>query len=316
MLDAERLLQRFLRYVQINTTANDSAGRYPSCDGQFELGAVLADELREIGLTDVRQDEHGLVWATLAASPRVTAPTIALNAHLDTSPETTGANVRPQVIRDYAGGDISLPGDPAKAITVRDNPELEQLVGRTLVTSDGTTLLGGDDKAGIAVIMAAAAYLAEHPELPHGPVRLLFTCDEEIGRGVEHVDVATLGAVAAYTLDGPGADKIDVETFSADLATVTIRGINIHPSIAKGRMINAIRAAADFLGRMPIDTLSPERTDGRDGFLHPYTVEGGVGEVKIKILLRDFEASRLEEQAELLRRLARDRGPLPGARYR
>ena len=181
------------------------------------------------------------------------------------------------------------------------------------MTSDGTTLLGGDDKAGIAVIMAAAAYLAEHPELPHGPVHLLFTCDEEIGRGVEHVDVATLGAVAAYTLDGPGADKIDVETFSADLATVTIRGINIHPSIAKGRMINAIRAAADFLDRMPIDTLSPERTDGRDGFLHPYTVEGGVGEVKIKILLRDFEFSRLEEQAELLRRLRETEDRFQGA---
>ena len=164
------------------------------------------------------------------------------------------------------------------------------------------------------MIMAAAAYLAEHPELPHGPVRLLFTCDEEIGRGVEHVDVAALGAVAAYTLDGPGADKIDVETFSADLATVTIRGVNIHPSIAKGRMINAIRAAADFLGRMPCDTLSPERTDGRDGFLHPYTVEGGVGEVKIKILLRDFETSRLAEQAELLRRLrARQRTASGGA---
>lgn len=314
MVAAERLLQRFLRYVQIDTTACDSAGRYPSCDGQFVLGALLADELRAIGLTDVRQDEHGLVWATLAANGRHEAPVIALNAHLDTSPETTGANVCPQVIRNYGGGDIPLPGDAAKVITVRNNPELEQLRGRTLVTSDGTTLLGGDDKAGIAAIVEAAACLAEHPEWLHGPVRLLFTCDEEIGRGVEHVDIAALGAVAAYTLDGPGADKIDVETFSADLATMTFRGVNIHPSIAKDRMVNAVRAAADFVSRLPVDTLSPERTDGRDGFLHPYTVDGGVGEVHIKILLRDFEASRLEEQAALLRRLASEtESRFPGA---
>jgi tripeptide aminopeptidase len=229
---------------------------------------------------------------------------VALNAHLDTSPETSGANVRPQVLRDYAGGDLALPGDPTKVLRVADNPELQQLLGCTLVTSDGTTLLGGDDKAGVAVIMEVAAQLAAHPEILHGPVRILFTCDEEIGRGVEFVDLGQVGAAAAYTLDGPGAGKIDVETFSADLATVSVRGVNIHPSIAKNRMINAVRVAADFLGRLPTTTLAPEATDGRDGFLHPYVVEGGVGEVRLKILLRDFESQRLHEQADFLRRIA------------
>ncbi|MHC4177048.1 MAG: tripeptide aminopeptidase PepT, partial [Planctomycetota bacterium] len=172
------------------------------------------------------------------------------------------------------------------------------------ITSDGTTLLGADDKAGVAVIMETAAYLAEHPEIGHGPVRLCFTCDEEIGRGVDKLDLDEIAAVACYTLDGQGADTIDVETFSADLAVVTVRGVNIHPSIAKGRMTNAVRAAADFLGRLPRDRLSPETTEEREGFLHPYEIGGGVAELKLRILLRDFDAARLEEQAELLRRAA------------
>lgn len=305
-MNEQRLLERFLRYVHIDTTANDSAHRYPSCEGQLKLGAMLVAELKAAGIEDAHQDDHGLVWGTVPGTAGADAPVIALNSHLDTSPETTGRGVNPQVIRNYAGGDLHLPGDPSRVIRVADNPELAQLLGRTLITTDGTTLLGGDDKAGLAVIVEVAAHLRENPQIQHGPVRLLFTCDEEIGHGVDHVDLQKLGAVAGYTLDGQGANQIDVETFSANLATVTVRGINIHPSIAKNRMVNAVRAASAFIASLPHDTLCPERTDGRDGFVHPYQIEGGVGEVRIRILLRDFETDRLDEQARMLRKIAAD----------
>jgi tripeptide aminopeptidase len=197
-----------------------------------------------------------------------------------------------------------LHGDPRQVIRVDENPALNELIGRTLVTTDGTTLLGGDDKAGIAVIIEMAAHLMEHPNIVHGPLRILFTCDEEIGRGVRHVDLQKLGATACYTLDGAGAGEIDVETFSADLATVTVRGVNIHPSIAKGRMVNAVRAASEFIARLPRDHLAPEAAEGREGFLHPYQMHGGVAEVTVKLILRDFETARLEDHADLLRQTA------------
>jgi tripeptide aminopeptidase len=303
MINSARLLERFLRYVQVDTTAGDGSAGYPSSPGQIELGRILLAELRAIGLDDADQDQFGLVWATLPANRRAKAPVIAFNAHVDTSPETTGKNVKPQVWRNYDGRDLVLPGDKTKIICVDANPELRQLVGHTLVTSDGTTLLGADDKAGLAVIMEAVAWLSENPQIEHGPVRLLFTCDEEIGRGVDYVDLKKLGATVCYTLDGSGKDEIDVETFSADLATVTVRGVNIHPSIAKGRMVNAVRVAADFVSRLPWE-LAPEKTDDRRGFLHPYLVEGGVAETRLKILLRDFYIVRLIDQADLLRRVA------------
>ena len=321
MINHSRLLGRFLRYVQIDTTAGEPGGGYPSSKGQLVLGKLLADELREMGLKDVLHDEHGLVWATVPATMKAdgtrsvptTLPVVAFNAHVDTSPETTGKNVKPHVIRHYGGGDIPLAGDPSKVIRVADNPELKNLHGRTLITTDGTTLLGADDKAGVAVIMELAHTLVEHPQIPHGPVRILFTCDEEIGHGIDHVDLEKLGATVAYTLDGSGAGEIDTETFSADLATVTVRGVNIHPSIGKGRMVNAIRAAAAFVDRLPKAGLSPETTDGREGFLHPYTIEGGVAEVKIKVLLRDFVTAGLAAKAELLRKAAREvEAEIPG----
>jgi tripeptide aminopeptidase len=308
VINHARLLGRFLRYVQIDTTANENAASYPSSPGQLVLGKLLADELREMGLKDVEHDQHGLVWATVPASvkPPGDQPlaVVAFNAHVDTSPETTGTNVKPHVIRNYAGGDIPLAGDATKVIRVADNPELTTLIGKTLITTDGTTLLGADDKAGVAVIMELAHTLIEHPQIPHGPVRLLFTCDEEIGHGIDHVDLGKLGATVCYTLDGQGAGEIDTETFSADLATLNVRGVNIHPSIGKGRMVNAVRAAAALVNRLPRAELSPETTDGREGFLHPYTIEGGVAAVKIKILLRDFEAAELTAKADLLRKKA------------
>jgi tripeptide aminopeptidase len=299
------LLDRFLRYARIDTQADDRTTAYPSSPGQLVLGKMLRDELRALGLADARQDEHGLVFATVPGNVPG-APTIAFNAHVDTNPENSGKDVNPQVIRNYPGGDITLPKDTTKVIRVADNPELSALVGKTIITTDGTTLLGADDKAGLAVIMEAVRTLMENPAIPHGPVAVVFTCDEEIGRGVLHLDPAMLGgAVAAYTLDGMGTAEIEDETFSADAATVTITGVNIHPSIAKGRMTNAIRLAGMFLDRLPKRRLSPETTAGREGFLHPLTIEGGVGEVKIGFLLRDFDTPQLVVQAELLRELAR-----------
>ena len=299
------VLDRFLRYARIDTQADDRTTAYPSSPGQLVLGALLRDELRALGLANARQDDHGLVFATVPGNVPG-APTIAFNAHIDTNPENSGKDVNPQVIRNYPGGDITLRKDPTKVIRVADNPELAALVGKTIVTTDGTTLLGADDKAGLAVIMEAVRTLVETPGIPHGPVAVVFTCDEEIGRGVLHLEPAMLGgAVAAYTLDGAGTAEIEDETFSADAATVTITGVNIHPSIGKGRMTNAIRLAGMFVDRLPKRRLSPETTAGREGFIHPLTVEGGVGEVKVGFLLRDFDTAQLAVQAELLRELAR-----------
>jgi tripeptide aminopeptidase len=302
-VNSQRLLERFLRYVQIDTTANDASPTAPSSPGQLELGRLLVEELQALGIRDACQDSNGIVLATVPATVAA-AETIAFCAHLDTSPETSGRGVKPQVIRNYAGGDLVLPGDPSRVIRRGDCPELAQMLGHTIVTSDGTTLLGADDKAGVAVIMEMAAWLMEHAESPRGKIRLCFTCDEEIGRGVDHLPPDRIGAAVCYTLDGPGADTIDVETFSADLALVTIRGVNIHPSIAKGRMTNAVRVAVHFLAALPRDALAPEATEGREGFLHPYELHGGVAEMQLKILLRDFQDAKLAEFAERLRQLA------------
>jgi len=301
----DSLLERFCRYVRVDTQANEAAGTYPSSPGQLLLGRMLLDELLALGLSDAEQDQHGIVWATVPATISRPVPVIAFNAHLDTSPETSGHDVQPIVHRHYDGQDLVLPKDQTKVLRVADNPDLGRLKGKTIITTDGTTLLGGDDKAGVAVIMETAAYLMAHPEIPHGPVRVCFTCDEEIGHGVDHVDLKKLGARVGYTLDGGGTGEIDVETFSADLALVTITGVNIHPSIGKGRMVNAVRLAGMFLDRLPKQMLAPEVTDERDGFLHPYRIEGGVAEVTLRILLRDFDTPKLAEQAQLLHAAAR-----------
>ena len=304
MINRERLLARFLRYVQVDTTAVEGADCYPSSAGQLTLGAMLVEELRAMGIEDVSHSEQGIVVATVPSRGVDAAPVVAFNAHVDTSPETTGAGVKPQVVENYQGGDLLLPGDTSKVIRVSENPELEDLHGCTLITTDGTTLLGGDDKAGIAVIMELANCLLEDENIIHGPVRLLFTCDEEIGRGIDYVNIDEVGATVCYTLDGGGAGDVDYETFSADLAIVTVRGVNIHPSIAKDKMVNAIRAASAFVDKLPRDTLSPETTAERQGFMHPYHIAGGVAEVTIRIILRDFETAALEAYANRLRAAA------------
>ncbi len=299
------LLERFCRYVRIDTQADETATTRPSSLGQLELGRILLSELQDLGVQDAVQDAHGIVLATLPATSPQATTTIAWIAHVDTSPETTGHNVRPIVHHYYDGHDIVLPGDQTKVLRVADNPELAYLKGRTLITTDGTTLLGADDKAGVAAIMEATAYLLAHPQIRHGPIRICFTCDEEIGHGVDHLDLDKLAAQVGYTLDGGGQGEIDGETFSADLAVVTITGVNIHPSIAKGRMVNAVRLAGLFLDRLPRLGLSPETTSDREGFLHPYRVEGGVAEVTLRILLRDFDSTRLADKADVLRIAAR-----------
>jgi tripeptide aminopeptidase len=299
----DKLLDRFCRYVKVESTAVEDAKTYPSSPGQLEMGRMLAEELRALGLADAAQDEHGIVMATVPGNVPG-APTIAWCSHVDTSPEFTAKNVKPILHRNYDGKDIVLPGDPSRVIRVEECSALAALEGKTLITTDGTTLLGADDKAGVAVIMTAAATLLARPELRHGPIRILFTCDEEIGHGTDKLDLKKIGATVAYTLDGEDEGNIENETWSADLATITITGKNIHPGFARGRMINAIRLAAQFVQRLPWHTLAPETTEGRVGFLHPYTIEGGVPQVKLKVILRSFVTAELKTQADLLRHIA------------
>lgn len=295
----DKLLDRFCRYVKIETTADEDSQDYPSTPGQLVLGRTLLEELKELGLK-AEMDESGIVMATVPGT--VEAPTIAWLAHLDTSPEESGLGVNPIVHRDYDGGELVLPGDPSQVLRPSEIEELAGLKGKTLITSDGTTLLGADDKAGVAVVVTAAAELLKK-EVAHGPIRLVFTCDEEIGRGTDKLDLNKIAAVAAYTLDGEGSGSIENETFSADAATVTFRGRNIHPGLACGKMVNALRAAGTFLDRLPREQ-SPEKTSGRQPFIHPYTFEGGVETATLRCILRSFDTADLEKQAARLRALA------------
>lgn len=298
------LLERFVRYAKIDTQADETSSTVPSTAKQLDLCRMLADECRALGLADVTLSESGVVMATIPATTAARVPVIAWVAHVDTSPEFCATGVNPVIHRQYAGGDIVLPGDPSRVITVAENPDLLSVLGQTVITSDGTTLLGADDKAGVAAIMQAASTLIHRPELVHGAIRLCFTCDEEIGRGTDHLDLRQLGAHCAYTLDGHGVDEIDTETFSADQALISVRGINTHPSVGKGAMVNAIRIMSQFLSRLPTATLSPETTDGRAGFLHPYHVEGGVAYAEARLIMRDFETAALTDQAALLESIA------------
>ena len=298
------LLDRFLRYVKIDTQADETSTTYPSTAKQLTLSRLLADECRALGLADVVCDEFGIVLATVPSTVSHTVPVIAYVAHVDTSPEYSSTNVSPIVHEHYAGRDLVLPKD-GKVLRVSENPDLLKCVGHSVITTDGSTLLGADDKSGIAVIMTAAAELMRRgSDVKHGPVRLCFTCDEEIGRGTDKLDLKQLGAQVAYTLDGGGRDEIDSDTFSADGANVPVKGINTHPSVGKGAMVNAVRILSTFLSRLPTAQLSPETTDGRDGFIHPYHVEGGVAEASARLILRDFETTNLAAQAQLLESIA------------
>jgi tripeptide aminopeptidase len=297
----EDVLERFLRYVRIDTTSDQDSDTYPSTAKQRDLGELLERELRELGLDDAELTQHGYVFATV---PGTAGPTVGLIAHMDTSQDESGAGVQPQVIRNWDGKDIALPGDPDKVLRVDENPILAARVGHDLVTTDGTTLLGADDKAGIAEIMGAVAYLAAHPEIEHAPVRVGFTVDEEVGRGVDHFDLDEFGADFAYTLDGAEVGRIDDETFSASEVRIRIEGLSVHPGTSKGKMVNAIKLGARLLERLPRDDRSPETTDGRAGFIHPHRFTGTTAEAELRFIARDFDPARLEEHEQLLRRLA------------
>ncbi len=302
--EQQALLERFVRYVQVDTQSDDNATCSPSTEKQKDLSRLLAQELRELGVQDAAMDEWGYVTGTVPSNlppghPPV--PAVGLLAHVDTYYATPGAGVKPQVIRSYAGGDVPLPGTPGVSIPAAKNPNLARCVGHTLVTSDGTTLLGADDKAGVAVIMTVVAWLRSHPEVPHGTLRVGFTTDEEVGRGTEHFDVARFGAHYAYTVDGSELGEIEDESFSADSAVVTVTGHDVHPGYAKNVMINAVRVASAIVEALPQDRL-PETTEGREPYLHPYALSGDVARAELKLLVRAFSDHELQEREDVLRR--------------
>ena len=301
---ADDVLERFLRYVRIDTQSDFESSTYPSTAKQRDLGELLTRELRELGLDDAELTEHGYVFATL---PGTRGPTMGLIAHVDTSPDESGADVKPQVVRSYDGGEIGLPGDPRQTLRPGESTLLATRVGHDIVTSDGTTLLGADDKAGVAEIMSAVAYLANHPELEHAPIRIAFTVDEEVGRGVEHFDIGAFGADFAYTLDGAELGRIDDETFSASEVRVRIEGHSVHPGTSKGKMVNSIKLAAELIARLPKDRVSPETTDDRDGFVHPTNIVGGTAETTVKFICRDSATSPLRSATRSRARSSRSR---------
>jgi tripeptide aminopeptidase len=311
------VLDRFLRYVAYDTQSREDAATYPSTPGQLVLLRDLVAELRAMGVADAEMDAHGYVMATIPATTRKhDVPVIGFIAHVDTSPEMSGAGVTPIVHRAYDGRDLVLPDDPAAVLRVADSPYLGECLGHDIVTASGTTLLGADNKSGVAEIMTAAEWLMTHPEVPHGAIRIAFTPDEEVGEGTKYFDVARFGARYAYTMDGGPRGELEFESFSADAITITFRGFNTHPGYAKGRMVNAIKLAARFIERLPADRLSPETTDGRDGFVHPYVVEAGVDRTSVKLLVRDFKTAGLAEKEDWLCSLAAAVvGGVPGAAF-
>jgi len=301
------VLDRFLRYVRYDTQSDETSSTFPSTDKQLVLLRDLARELRELGAADAAVDQYGYVMATIPPSADASdLPAVGFIAHVDTSPEMSGAGVTPIVHHAYDGRDLVLPGAPGVVLRLKDIPELGDQMGHDIVTASGTTLLGADDKAGVAEIMTAAEVLLRHPQIPHRPVRIAFTPDEEIGRGTRYFDVARFGAACAYTVDGGSRGEIESESFSADAMTVTFQGVNMHPGYAAGRMVNAIKVAASFIASLPPDRLSPETTAGYDGFVHPYLLNASVDRTSVKLIVRDFVTAGLKEKEALLVRLAED----------
>jgi tripeptide aminopeptidase len=298
--------ERFLRYVTIDTQSDPDSPTCPSTEKQKDLGRLLAAELKDIGLADAHLDAHGYVYATIPANTQKKVPVICFCSHMDTSPDCTGKNVKPQIVRNYRGGDITLPADPSQIIRAAEHPALKAQIGHDIITTDGTTLLGADNKAGVAEIMDAAQFLVQNPHIKHGTIKILFTPDEEIGRGVDEVDLKKLGADFAYTIDGESAGQIEDETFSADAATIFIQGVSTHPGFAKGKMEHAIKIAAAIIERLPKDTCSPETTEGKEGFLHPIGISGALEQTTIGFIVRDFTVAGLKEKEALLERIVKD----------
>ena len=307
--------ERFLRYVQIDTQSDPQSKAQPSTHKQRDLGKLLVSELFELGIADAHLDEFGYVYATLPSNSGKNVPVICFCAHMDTAPDCSGTGVKPIVHRNYSGEDIILPDDPSQIISVREHPYLIEKLGEDLITASGNTLLGADDKAGIAVIMDMVSYLISHPECKHGAIRILFTPDEEIGRGVDLVDLKSLGANYGYTLDGGDSGAFEDETFSADGLTITFYGVSAHPGYAKDRLVNAVKVASAFIDSLPKDELSPESTEGRYGFVHPVRMEGIAEKMVLQFIIRDFITNRLTGYEEWLRgKLEETLKKFPGAK--
>jgi tripeptide aminopeptidase len=294
------VVDRFLSYVKIDTQSDPNATSFPSTEKQKDLGRVLVKELLEMGIADAHLDEHGYVYATIPSNSNKNVPVICFCSHMDTSPDASGKGVKPIIHKNYQGGPIVLPEDTSQVLTPEGHPDLAEQIGSDIITASGTTLLGADNKAGLAEIMDAARYLMTHPEVKHGDIRILFTPDEEVGRGVEQVDLKKLGAQFAYTVDGERVGSLEDETFSADAAIVTVHGVSAHPGFAKGKLENALKIAAEIVAALPKERLSPETTEGREGFLHPVQMSGIAEKATIHFIVRDFVDEKLAEHESFL----------------
>ena len=306
---------RFMRYVQVDTQSDPNSNTQPSTEKQKNLSRILVDELKQIGISDAHLDEHGYVYATIPSNSPKKVPVVAFCAHVDTSPDSSGEGVKPIIHRNYDGSDIVLPDDTSQVISTNEHPYLKKKIGEDIITASGTTLLGADDKAGIAVIMDMAAFLMSHPDVKHGDIKILFTPDEEIGRGVDKVDLKKLGAAVGYTLDAGERGAFEDETFSADGVTVTFFGVSAHPGYAKDKLVNAIKVAAAFVEMLPKNHFSPETTDGREGFVHPVQINGIAEKASVSFIIRDFHTPKLEEYENFLREKVQETLELfPGAK--
>ncbi|ANK89327.1 MULTISPECIES: peptidase T [unclassified Rhizobium] len=311
----DTVLDRFLRYVVIDTQSDPSSSTQPTTEKQKDLGRLLVDELLEIGLADAHLDEHGYVYGTIPGNSDKPVPVICFCSHMDTAPDFSGTDVKPQIVRNYAGGDIRLVGDSSRVIRVAEHPELSNQIGNDIVTTDGTTLLGADDKAGLAEIMTAARVLVDNPDIRHGTIKILFTPDEEVGRGVNKVDLDKLGADFAYTMDGETVGHVEDETFSADGVEISISGVAIHPGFAKDRMENAIKIAGAIIDRLPKD-VAPETTEGKQGFIHPVGVTGSMEKASLSFIVRDFTDEGLAQKEAMLETIVKQvMSAYPGSTY-
>jgi len=297
-------VERFLKYIKYDTQSDEESTSFPSTEKQKVLLKDLADELKKLGLKDAHMDEWGYVMATLPSNSSKNVPAVGFIAHADTSPAVTGAGVNPVIHKNYKGGDITLPKDSSQVIKLSDNPDLNNMIGHDIITTDGTTLLGADNKCGVAEIVDAVNYLLTHTEVKHGPIKICFTPDEEVGRGTEKFDVKKFDAVAAYTVDGQSRGEVETETFSADAVEIKIHGKNIHPGYAKNKMVNSVRVASAFMESLPKDRLSPETTEGREGYVHCSSFNGNEELTTVKFIIRDFDTPKLKEYEDLLKQLA------------
>lgn len=294
------VVERFLKYVTIDTQSDPDSGTYPSTEKQKDLGKILVEELKEMGIKDAELDDYGYVYASIPATSVKQVPVICFCSHMDTSPDCGGKNVKPIIHKNYQGEDIILPDNPKEIIRLKDHPDLKEQIGNDIITASGETLLGADNKAGVAEIMDFAHYLVAHPEIKHGTIKLLFTPDEEIGRGVDKVDLIKLGADYAYTVDGETRGSIENETFSADGATITVNGVSAHPGFAMGKMESAIKIISEIIAALPKDRLAPEATSGQDGFIHPVSIKGSVEQASAELILRDFSEEGLNTNRRIL----------------